>query len=252
MKNIFDVFKRDKEPDDYFGDNKSDINKTSYGEQKKPKTVKEKKTDSDESLDVIDLKKDDTIGKKKSFLGKGKTQSSWVYPRIIKKKLTIVLLENTKKSLEAKNIILKIIHRLLSTDLICIITYGSTIKVEKVVKVSDFADEKLLNIDDMNDNACLYDALEILNKVVTIALKKIQDDDFGINRYKIESIDVIGIGSGLDVGSKMNREEAIKCFDNILSKKDVETKYFCFSEDTFKEVASIGFRSIGAFPTKKV
>ena len=178
-------------------------------------------------------------------------QYSWSYPRIVNKKLTIFLLENTKKSIDAKNTILKIIHKFSSSDLVCFITYGSTVKVGQVKKMSNFNTEKLLNIDDLNDNACFYDALQILHQVITIALNRVQDEKFGNDKYKIESIDVIGIGSGLDVGSKSSKDDAMESFSEIIEKR-IETKYFCFSEDNFTEVASIGFRSIGAFPTKHV
>lgn len=259
MKRIFDIFKFDKNPDDSSKDDKPSTKRT--------RSVKEDKPNSAISTDLTEssftepsftesshdeLNKDDAMKNKKSYWGGDRTRPSYIFPRVTKKKLTIVLLENTKKSLEAKGIILKIIHRLVSTDLICVITYGDNVKVNKVEKVSTFSDEKLLDENNVTENACLYDALKILKKVVIIADKKELDEDFGIDKYKIDSIDVIGIGSGLDVGSKAKMEEAIECFEDVLSKKDVDTKYFCFSEDTFKEVASLGFRSIGAFPSKKV
>lgn len=250
MKRIFDVFKFDKNPDDSSRNDKPSTKRT--------RSVKEDKTNSAVSTDSTESsfdesKKDDAVKNKKAYWGKDETRSSYIFPKVTKKKLTIVLLENTKKSIEEKATILKIIHRLVSTDLICVITYGDDVNVYKVKKVSEFSDEKLLDMDNVTENACcLYDALITLNKVVTIAYKRELNEDFGIDRYKIDSIDIIGIGSGLNVGSKTKIEEAIKCFDKILEKKDIDTKYFCFSEDTFKDVALLGFRSIGAFPSKKV
>ena len=74
--------------------------------------------------------------------------------------------EISKKSIDAKNTILKIIHKFSSSDLVCFITYGSTVKVGQVKKMSNFNTEKLLNIDDLNDNACFYDALQILKQSI--------------------------------------------------------------------------------------
>ena len=236
--NIFDFFKQ-KEPY-YPEDSNFSKDESIY---KNPRELESEVP----HVEYIDLSKDENMKRKKSHL-----DSIWLRPKVEKKKLTIICLENTKKSMEAKDIILKIIYKLISTDLICVITYGSTVKVEMVKKVRDFDYKKLLYMDDMNGDACLFDALKILADVVSIAYKKVLDDKSGINQYKIETIDVIGIGSGLDRGSKTKREEAIKSFDEILLNKDVETKYFCFSENNFKEVASIGFRSIGAFPSKKI
>ena len=224
-------------------------------------THSKKKADTNAKNDLtsetdVKIKPSDASGEKSDDMRKKGTNwtsgsySRVFFPKIENKKLSIILLENTQKSSEVKEIILKIIHRL-SSDLVCVITYGSTVRVGRVKKVSKFDDSELLDKDDLNDKACLYDALRTLNKVVKIAFEKTRYDDFGINQYKINSIDIIGIGSGVDVDSKISREESLRYFDEILSKTGVETKYFCFSEEAFIEGASIGFRSIGAFPSKK-
>lgn len=254
MKNILsNLFKRDK-------DNVTPSTNDPVAKDKvKTVSKSEKGDESDKKKEGVIIteehvpeKKDDTVGKKKTtWSGVGKHTSTFWFPKIVKKKLTIILLENTKKSFEERENILKIVNRLLSSDLVCTITYGSTVKVGCVKKAGKFDDKDLFDTDDLKDNACLYDALRILNKVVKLAFKKARYDEFGIDQYKISSIDIIGIGSGIDASSKIDKEGSLKVFDEVLSNTSVETKYFCFSEDSFKEVASIGFRSIGAFPSKK-
>ena len=239
---IFNIFKRDSDADTH-SKKKADTN--AKNDLTSETDVKIKPSDASGE------KSDDMRKKGTNWTSGSGTYSRIFFPRVENKKLSIILLENTQSSAKVTSIISKIIHRLSPSDFVCVITYGSTVRVGRVKKVSKFDDSELLDKDDLNDKACLYDALRTLNKVVKIAFEKTRYDDFGINQYKINSIDIIGIGSGVDVDSKISREESLRCFDEILSKTGVETKYFCFSEEAFIEVASIGFRSIGAFPSKK-
>lgn len=174
------------------------------------------------------------------------SENKEVFKQLLNKKLTIILLENSQMATNFKDMILKIIHRLDKDSYICVITYGNTISISKKCKIEDFQDENLLNENDLSNKYCLYDSLEILAEVIKDARHKVIENLF--ERHAIKYIDVIGIGSGLDIGSKMSKSEAVICFDKILNTDNINTKYFCFSEDTFIDVATLGFRSIGAFP----
>ncbi len=251
MKNILDIIKRKFDSDD-------SPEELDYAEKTKPVSPKSDEPKDKSSSDHVSEskateKKDDIMEKKKTGWQTPKKYSNFFAPRIVNKKLTIILMENTPQSDAVKNIILKIIHRIPDSELVCVINYGSKVKVGRICKVKNFDDKKLLNSEDLKDDAfCLYDAIYTLNKVIKVAMKEARYESFGIDQYKITSIDVIGIGSGLDAASKTTREEAQKYFDDILLNSGVETKYFCFSEDTFKDVALLGFRSIGAFPSNSL
>jgi hypothetical protein len=171
--------------------------------------------------DITDVKREENMRKQSRFTGTGgttKTYSTWNYLRITDKKLTIILLENTQEAIDNKSTILKIIHRLNISDFVSVISYGSKVRVSEVSQVCEFDDEKF---------------------------------ERKFEKFRINTIDIIGIGSGTDEGSEATLEEAVNCFSNILAKSGIETKYFCFAETMFVEPAAIGFHSIGAFPKSK-
>ncbi len=171
-----------------------------------------------------------------------------IIPKVINKKLTIILLENTQKALDMKQEIQKIISRLVPDDYICVINYGSTVKAEKVSKVDSFNHAELLNAEIMSKETHFYDAFKTLEQIVSnnyLSIIKGKEES-----YKIKDIDIIGIGTGVDLGSTIDKELASYYFYETVFITDIETKYFCFTEDTVAEVAAIGFHSIGFFPSK--
>lgn len=187
------------------------------------------------------------IKDEKTNIEKSQNKEISVIPKIISKKLTVILLENTQNALNMKQDILKIINKLLTDDFICIINYSNQIKIEKICKVEDFKNEELLKEDLISDKAIFYNALTKLEDFVSTNYKSTQKYNDEI--YKIDSIEIIGIGTGLDKGSIISKELATYYFNEIINVGNFESKYFCFTEDSVAEVAAIGFHSIGTFPS---
>lgn len=208
---------------------------------------------------ILDEKRDKTVIKKEMPEGvfeknieqkKDKIENycSFYCRRTVEKKLTIFLVENTSQIINEWDTVLKIIHKFSSKDLICFINYGSTINVGKIHTVHNVKNEKIFDVEDMSYKACLYDSLNVLKQIIDLTYEKTVEID-GLNT-KIESIEIVGIGSGKNIGSTIGKKEAMECFSKIRNNKNIDTKYFCFTEEVFTEIAALGFRSIGAFPRK--
>lgn len=171
------------------------------------------------------------------------------FPKNEYRKLNILLLENSPVAVEHKQNIIKIIKNFKPKDFICVINYGESIKKGEICRLEKFNIEQILNEEFKNDKVLFYEALAKLNEVVSTNYKIILEDSN--ERSKIDEICIVGIGTGLDAGSEISKEDAIKSFNMMVNNHFTETKYFCFTENTFMNVAAIGFRSIGSFPQKQ-
>ena len=164
--------------------------------------------------------------------------------RTVNSKLTIFLVENTAKVFENQEIVLGIVKKLLSTGFVCIINYGSTTRESEIYDSSSFDKVRVVCKEDQGYNTCFYDALVSLKTIFDkkfLATEKREFEDFILSK-----VDIVGIGTGRDNCSKAFKEEAIKCFCDVIKSSSVTSKYFCMTEDSFMDVAEIGFRSIGA------
>lgn len=163
----------------------------------------------------------------------------------VDQKLTILLIENSTEMEKEKDKLVQIVKSLTTSEgYFSIINYGSTVRQTEPMSWSKIDLNKLLNAEDISDNKCLYEALLPLEDMVFAYNKKlIEEED---RKLFIDRIDIIGIGSCTDVGSKVSKTVATACFARTVRISSVSTKYFCFSDATFVDAASIGFRSIGA------
>lgn len=166
----------------------------------------------------------------------------------VDRKFTILLVENNSKVAQEKDILSKIVSSVLSSGYVCVINYGTEVRTSKIFYSASLEEIPILDEDDINDNTCLYDALEELEKIIGYAyMQKISRKDETI---RINKIEVIGIGTCIDNCSKASKRSAIDCFCRILEKSNVTTKYFCLTEESFLAAAEIGFRSVGAISRK--
>lgn len=166
------------------------------------------------------------------------------YKPSVSKKLTVILVENTAKVLKEKDKLLKIVKNLVPTGLICIINYGSTVRQSEIFDISSFDDTVFLCDDDAGDEACLYNALTILDSL--ILEKYMTIEEINNHRININQCEVVGIGTCKDIGSVFSKEDAIQCFCRVSKRAGITTKYFCLTEENFMDAAEIGFHSIGA------
>lgn len=159
-------------------------------------------------------------------------------------KLTIVLIENTSMVEKQKEDLKKIVKSVGNTGFVSLINYGSTIRIMEKVEASVFDCSEIINETDVGEDACMYDAL--------VALEEIVNSNYGIvefkgfKKYRINKIEVIGIGRAIDNFSAYSMEKGLEEFKKVASRPNVVTKYFCLSEKEFINAATIGFRSIGA------
>lgn len=162
------------------------------------------------------------------------------YKRLVNKKLTIVLMENTTKVAKQKEKVLQIANNIMKTDLICFINYCDTVEISEIGNNNlDISYVKVLG-----DKACLFDALIEAEKLVSSKYLTIEEKE--TERVCIDSIEIIGIGTCTDNASKASKEDALSSFFEISRKQKVATKYYCLTDEYFLNAAEIGFRSIGS------
>lgn len=161
-----------------------------------------------------------------------------------KTKLTIIFIENTNLMQHSEAIIKKIVNSLTTNGEVIFINYGRTVKKSKLFNVNLLNEHKVFCRDILEQEAVFYDALKLLEdtmkdnyfKVIELPTKKI----------RIDKIECIAFGRGIDTGSKTSKIEAIDICDEMFGKFNVSSKYFCLTEASFLEVAELGFRSIGS------
>lgn len=168
-----------------------------------------------------------------------------VYKRLVNKKLTIILLENTATVAKQKDKVLQIVENFVRSDFICIINYGSEVNVSEIIDLNNkIKDLKIMHDESAAEESCLYDALVELEKVVSS--KYLITEETAHERICTDSIDIIGIGTCRDNCSKVSKDEAIDKFYLMSLKSRVVTKYYCLTDEFFIGAAEIGFHSIGA------
>ena len=161
-----------------------------------------------------------------------------------KTKLTIIFIENTNLMQHSEAIIKKIVNSLTVNGEVIFINYGRVVKKSKLFNVNLLNEHKVFCRDILGQEAVFYDALKLLEetmkdnyfKVIELPTKKI----------RIDKIECIAFGRGIDTGSKTSKIEAIDICDEMFGKFNVSSKYFCLTEASFLEVAELGFRSIGS------
>lgn len=170
--------------------------------------------------------------------------TKFTYKPIVNKKLTILLLENTAEVDKEKENILKIVKKLVSSGLLIIISYGNNVKVSQTFDISTFENIEFEYNGSTDNKACLYDALVELEGVVNKMYMKIEEGEK--EKVMVNNIDVVGIGTCKDNYSLVSKEQGINYFYTVTRKRDVITKYFCLTEESFIKAAEIGFHSIAA------
>lgn len=171
-------------------------------------------------------------------------QPVYVYKKLVDKKLTIILVEDTTLIGKEHDTLIKIIKNIGSEGKVCIITYGESVKQSEVFELQPNTGIPFPVNENVGDKACLFDALIAVQKMVSDMYSKIEETD--TQRIRINSIDVIGIGTCTDNGSQATKEEAFDAFYKVTTMLRVMTKYFCLTEGSFMNAAEAGFRSIGA------
>lgn len=215
------------------------------------KDIKDTEKENVFPKDIEDTDKENVFQKdiaQNAIEEKIETKPKFIYKRLVNKKLFVILVENTPEMAKEKAMIMKIIKSLAPSGLITVINYGKTVKPNEIFDAATVNERDFLCPEDIGDEACLYDALDRLEIVVSDAYMKIEEKE--TERVRIDKIDVIGIGNCKENGSKISKERALKYFKKVANMQDVTTKYFCLSENSFIEAAEIGFHSIGSIYRK--
>lgn len=214
---------------------KPSVNNTVHKEVKKEQEQAEDNEKLDKNSCSVDseiIKSDDSFNS--IFIPKK------VFKRLVDKKLTIILLDNTVDIDKLR----KIIKSLVTSGLVAVISYGEDVTKSEIVDVFDFDELGYLCKQEAGDKMCLFDALIELERMVSEKYLSIEENEK--ERTRISDIDVIGIGACKDNSSKAAKKTAIDCFFKVASKPRVITKYYCITEESFIRAAEIGFHSIGA------
>jgi len=165
------------------------------------------------------------------------------YKPIRNTKLTCIFLENTSEMAKQIDNLNKIVNSV-RNGYVCIINYGSKVMQTELFDVSAMECCELFVNDDLGEKSCLYDALFALERIVFDSYCKVLETEE--ERIRINKIEIMGIGRGFDNCSLDSKESGINCFSKIAKNPNVMTKYFSLTEESFIDIAIIGFRSIGA------
>lgn len=167
-----------------------------------------------------------------------------VYKRTINKKLTIFLIENTAQMKQEEDMIAKIVNRRGKSGLACVINCGMHVMETEPFDIEWLREANLLLEDDMGDEVHLYDALAEIERLVTLYEGK--QEETNTEKVVISEIEIIGIGTCKEKGSKVSKDFGIDCFSKVSKNPKIVTKYFGLTEASFLTAAEIGFRSIGS------
>ena len=158
-------------------------------------------------------------------------------------KLTIIFLENTSEVASQIDNLNKIVKSV-KNGFVCIVNYGSRVMQTELFEAADIKNCELLVEGDVGDKACLFNALVALENIVFNSYYKVLETEY--ERMRIKKIEVIGIGRCVDNCSTVSKEIGMEYFSRITKNPNIVTKYFTLTEESFIQVATIGFRSIGA------
>lgn len=173
-------------------------------------------------------------------------QESFFFKKTVDKSLTVIIVEDTEETVKKREELLKIINMRVRSDVICIVRYGNTVSIEKVQENNEFNRNNVFSRQKQNsDTVCFFDAIKIVESIAEVCKYKVYEEN-GWEKKKIQSIDIIGIGTGKEYGSKTDFTQAIKSLNKI-NEKNIETKYFCLEDTYLSGLASLGFRSVGIF-----
>lgn len=175
-----------------------------------------------------------------------KNTIAYEYKPVQRKKLTVLLIENSIRLANKDIIFKKIIDSCCNAkNLMCIINYGSIIKKSDIFEISQNRSPNFSNNEDFGKNKCLYDVLIEVEQLIVLNYNKIQE-----NRTLISEVEIIGIGTCSDNASKNSKQDAIDSFYRSINLSNAITKYYCIDEESAISAAEIGFHSIGTILKK--
>lgn len=183
-------------------------------------------------------------------LDKTKKEPFVYKPKIMEKKLIILLIENTAEMAKENDSIIKLSEICKDTDWLYIIHYGKDVVTKKIEFNKLFKKKDDINLEDLKcsedaaEDSCFMDAISEATKIVSDLYGKIKE----VNKVttKVTSIEIIGIGTCKDNCSKTSKDDGIKSFCKMLNDTRIKSKYFCLNESSFFDAAETGFRSIGS------
>lgn len=191
-----------------------------------------------------ETKKEQTTQKSKMFPLYQIPPQPRVYKPIKQAKLIIFLIENSDIVCKEEEIVKKIINSQIGeNNLFCIISYSKEVSVTDIYEAKQLREVQLIDRENVSEELCLYDAL--LEARITSLKRYFRTKEEIPQEFRINSVELIGIGRCIDTYSKSSKEEGIKAFCQISFAKSI-TKYYCIDDSYFVNPAEIGFRSIGA------
>lgn len=235
-------------------------------EEKKPeakleeaiKTINQNKEESDiKTTDILekdkqeeqaesdnkDKKEEDNKDKKEEK----KDLKSYFFKETVRTSMTIFLIEDSKETYLYNDEIVKLANRSIGENVVCIIHYGEEIENPGIYFPGQADQGAIICLNEKGTKVSYYDAIIELEKVIgNCWLRTVESET---KKYSIEDIEIVGFGTGRDNSSKTSKEDAYKAFESIATKSHVTNKYFCLTEDSFIDLASIGFHSIGRIKT---
>lgn len=194
---------------------------------------------------------------KKEIVPKNPTKEPTFY-EIIRKpiykslNLAFILVEENfemnEKSKEIKEIISNMLNNRKDAAFI-LISYGADIKIYDILTSNSINKESTIGKIVSFVNTCKdVDLLAAIGYVLQfIENVKCNDDLLEVNaeKFKINSFNVITIGTGKSNGILIDKNEIMKIIDILSNKYSVNMKYFCINDVETVEAAKLGFGLIG-------
>lgn len=223
---------------------------TSVEEQKK-KPLEDGKVTEPKSIETVsEAGMPEGTDEKKVLPRKRIEYKPYIYvPLIVDKDLTIIMVEHTDELAKYKTVIEKIITSFnQGSRMIGCILYGEEVLISNVTLSEKFFSQPLKELT-FEKPASLgvrfFDAIEVMAKSITSIPKTYAIEE---KEYRVNDIEIIGIGTGVDFKSKNSQFLASIYLDSVLNKSS--SKYFCIKDEQMVNVASLGFRSIGFLDRK--
>ena len=174
-------------------------------------------------------------------------------PSYEKRNLIILAVENTSKVNLYRNVVLKLVSKIISDnkqDLFLILKLSNQNKYFDLLSTEDLKNanlpECLLSVDNASCQVKLADALTHIYNFSKPLLKSFATISYNNLIYEINDIRIIFIGTGSKDANTNDEKEASEILHKLCESKEVKTiKYFCINDEDAIGAASIGFPIIG-------
>ena len=208
------------------------------------KSFPSKQMDSLVYIPILEDKKEESRSSKQD---NSSSTSFWNknFKRTEYKCLYLFLIEDSSQMYKYNYELSLLLNMVPKNELVCCIHYGDSLHNTGVVlNDNELVKNSFYCVNEKLNKMCFYDAIfEAYNVIEKNTKKEIEGE---ICNYKIDKIEITGIGKSKDNCSKISIKEAKKDFQRIINRFDVlvNSRYICLNEEDVVDASEFGFRTI--------